>query len=106
VFFPQCYDLRNYLSSNVYITGSRWRCASCESFVSVESLEVCCLTAHLLLEFKDIASADRDRIEFCSDGSYKLLEPRKVRKKRSATDALTSTETKRPRPDDEVIELM
>lgn len=53
----------------------------------MESLELCGLTASLLNEFKDIATTERDRVEFCSNDTYRLLEERKVRnKKRSAPD--------------------
>lgn len=58
----------------MHVTYNRWRCASCENFVSLQSLQICGLTSHLLKEFKGSASSERDRVEFSSDGRYKLLE--------------------------------
>ena len=75
----QCFDLRNYIASNAYVSGSRFRCASCEEFVSLQNLEICGLTTHLLQEFEKVASPERDRVQVCADGSYVLLEERKVR---------------------------
>jgi len=79
LWFLQCFDLRNYIESNSFVSGGRWRCASCEDFVSLQSLQHCGLTASLLEEFKDQASVDRDRVEFCANGSYRLLDERKSR---------------------------
>lgn len=63
------------------VSGSRWRCASCESFVSVKDLEHCGLTASLLDEFATEVSSARDRIELSSDKSYRLLGEKKQRYK-------------------------
>lgn len=57
---------------------------SCEDFVSLRNLEYCGLTASVLEQFKDQATVDRNRVEFCADGSYQLLEERKPRFKRPA----------------------
>jgi hypothetical protein len=92
-FYLKCFDLQNFVSSNGFVSGSRWRCASCETFVSVDSLEVCGLTSRLLDEFKTEASPERDRIEFRSDGTYSLLPektPQYAVRRRSEPDEATS----------------
>lgn len=43
------------------------------------------MTASLLVEFEAEALADRDRIELCSDESYRLLGERKSRYKKKAS---------------------
>jgi hypothetical protein len=75
----QCYDLESYINSNVHISGSRWRCAACENFVSLQDLEYCGLTAYIIKEFEKVLTEERDRIEFSEDGRYKLLEARPLR---------------------------
>ena len=72
---PQCFDLESFLSTNTFVSGNRWRCASCESFVSLRNLERCGLTSHVLREFASTVSIERDRVEV-SDRSYKLLKIR------------------------------
>ena len=86
---PQCFDLENYLSVNAFVSGNRWRCASCESFLSLKSLECCGLTSQLLHEFASTVSTDRDRIELCSDRSYILLKPRMPRSKKRLRSQVT-----------------
>lgn len=76
----------------------------------MQSLELCSLTSTLLDEFKAVASSVRDRVEFRSDGIYRLLEERKVRygKKRAAPDDKSSTKVtiRKPVTDHEVIDLL
>lgn len=72
------------------MSGSRWRCPSCELFVSVASLELCELTAHILKEFENAASTEKDRVEYCSDGTYKLLEQRINQRKRKCGPTTTA----------------
>jgi hypothetical protein len=78
----QCFDLRNYLSINQFISGTRWRCACCESFVSIYNLEYCSFTKYLIDEFRTKVTWNRDRVEFCSDGTSQLLEPQKTRRQK------------------------
>jgi len=57
--------------------------------VSLQNLEVCELTLHLLREFASVASADRNHVELCAaDRSYKLLQARKVKKRGRETALL------------------
>jgi len=78
--FLQCFDLNNFLRSNATVYGQRWRCLVCEDNLKCEDLQVCGLTEDLILEFrKELVPKVRDRIEFHSDKSYKLLENRKTR---------------------------
>jgi hypothetical protein len=103
----QCCDLKNFLSSNLLVTGSRWRCASCEKFVLFQDLQFCGFTADLLTEFKDLASPQRDRIEFRADKTYRLLEENKRRYgvKRQASDA-GGKGSKKSRNEEEIISIL
>lgn len=78
----QCFDLKNYLSINTFASGNRWRCAVCESFISVSNLQICKFTERLIDDFRSDVSWNRDRVQLCSDGSYELLEPRKIRRQK------------------------
>lgn len=110
----QCFDLRNFIQSNAHVSGSRWRCASCEDFVSLQNLEFCGLTGSLLKEFKGQATVDRDRVEFSADGRYRLLVERKRRhagQKRepdaAASAAAAASSNKRAKPTSpEIIEIL
>jgi hypothetical protein len=78
------------LESNRIVSGQRWRCIVCEQYVSLQDLELCTLTEEVIHEFrKDLIPTERDRVEFCADGSYKLLGARSQRtnnKKRTAQE--------------------
>lgn len=70
------------------------------------------LVEDLLFEFRKEYTADRDRVEYCADGSYRLLEVRKQRykhKKRGSQDPSRSapvTKKKAAKPADiEIIML-
>ena len=69
---------------NTFRTGNRWRCAVCESFISVSNLQICTFTQHLIQEFRSKVAWNRDRVQLCSDGSYELLETRKIRRQKIA----------------------
>lgn len=104
----QCFDLESYLSSNAHVSGSRWRCASCENFVSLQNLEVCELTSHLLREFASKASV-RDRVELCADRSYKLLQARQPRSRKRRAEEMSATNDNALPPtksSNEVIDLV
>jgi hypothetical protein len=90
------------------VSGSRWRCASCENFVSLQDLEYCGLTASLLKEFANDVTPARDRIELCSNKTYRLLGERKLRyKKKSAPTSgkNSSIETKKFHAEEIIIDL-
>lgn len=72
----------------MHVSGSRWRCASCEKFLLFQDLQFCGFTADLLTEFKDLATPQRDRVELNADRSYRLLEENRRRYglKRQASD--------------------
>lgn len=76
------------------MTGQRWRCLVCENYISYDDLQLCGFTEGLIHEFrKDLVPTERDRVEFCSNGSYKLLGARKQRytgRKRPAPDNVES----------------
>ncbi|GAX10125.1 E3 SUMO-protein ligase PIAS1 [Fistulifera solaris] len=76
----QCFDLKFFLETNRYISGARWRCGACDPrFVSPRELRICGLTADMIQEYKDEISALRNRVELSEDGTYRLLEEKKVR---------------------------
>lgn len=91
----QCFDLSNFVDSNKMVNGNRWRCLVCEHFLSFYDLQLDGLVEELVFEFrKDLRPTDRDRIEYCADGSYALLGPRKQRysnKKRVQPDLSSSS---------------
>jgi hypothetical protein len=104
--FCQCFDLRNYIDLNVHISGTRWRCASCEKFVSLKNLEICNLTLRVLKEFETLITSDRDRVEFTADGKYHLLPEREARsKKRQQGDAMASSEEKVVKDGECIVDL-
>lgn len=94
-----------FIHTNQYVSGSRWRCPSCETFVSLQNLEYCALTARLLQEFDASLSADRDRIEFTSSGTYKLLEEQVARsvKLQQRTDTFSSMADKNDKKNLDVV---
>ncbi len=92
----KCYDLRNYIDTNFCVSYNRWRCASCENFVSLQSLQICGLTSHLLEEFKSSATSERDRVEFSSDGRYQLLVQQVSRHKKRLDSTLLATNEEAP----------
>jgi hypothetical protein len=95
----------------MHVSGSRWRCAACENFVSLQDLECCGLTAYIIEEFEKVLSPERDRIEFCEDGRYKLLEARQLRcgKKRPKQEgdgpSQGANKVRKVNEDDDVIEI-
>jgi hypothetical protein len=66
--------LKNYIASNAVVSGGRWRCASCETFVSLYDLQYCGFTADILRELRDVATSSRHRVQLRDDGTYTLLE--------------------------------
>ena len=110
----QCFDLRNYLESNVHVTGTRWECPVCNAqILSPYDLIYCEMTDSLLKQFKDEATSFRDRIELFSNGTWKLLGEKKLRystKKRGINGANGTSDSngnakKRRQQDHDVIEL-
>lgn len=92
------------------MSGGRWRCASCEKFVSIQDLEVCGLTKELINdEFKRdlIRKPDRDRVQYCEDGSYALLP--EASKRGASGDANTGSRKRQKQAasaSDNVIDLL
>ena len=76
----QCFDLQNFLEVNQHVSGTRWECPVCNTkLISVYELEHCSLTKSLLNQYKNLASAHQDRVEFFSDGTWQLLDEMKKR---------------------------
>ena len=94
----QCFDFQNFLEMNQNATGTRWECPVCSQTTSVYDLQHCALTKHILNQYKDQASAQRDRVEFFSDGQWKLLAEEtnmpKGTKKRIRYNPSASTEAR------------
>lgn len=67
------------MQCNSSVSGGRWRCASCELFVSYQELQLCGLTQEALQKFGNTVSSQRDRVELRADGTYQLLQPNKLR---------------------------
>jgi hypothetical protein len=67
----QCFDLRNYLTTNTIVSGGRWRCPCCELFVSVRDLVHCGLFQAILDDVGDqIVAGVRDSVLVKSDGTW------------------------------------
>lgn len=93
----QCFDLSNFLNSNAAVYGQRWRCLVCEDNLKCEDLEICGLTEDLIFEFrKELVPTVRDRIEYSSDKSYRLLENRKKRYGKKPASNSSGTNTSAP----------
>ena len=74
----QCFDLRNYLTTNTIVSGGRWRCPCCELFVSVRDLVHCGLFQAILDDVGDqIVAGVRDCVFVKSDGTWQLAENKK-----------------------------
>ena len=104
----QCFDLQNFLEVNQHVSGTRWECPVCNTeLISVYELELCSLTNSLLNQYKDLASAQQDRVEFFSDGTWQLLDEKKKRYgvKRSQTESTNLELAKIPKVA-EVIDLL
>ena len=100
----QCFDLENFLASNVAISGSRWRCAVCEIFLSYRDLQYCALTDAAIHQYSNEASPTvRDRVEFNSFGIYKLLPAKEPRYKKKKQNGLSSASTTQNRAVQEVV---
>jgi hypothetical protein len=75
----QCFDLRNFLLSNITVSGGRWRCVICEDFVPVQDLMIDGFIAKILEEHGKDVSTSRDKVEIHRDGTYKLLKENRLR---------------------------
>jgi hypothetical protein len=106
----QCFDLRSFLISNIHVSGSRWRCASCEKFLLFQDLQYCGFTADLLKEFKNLATPQRDRVELHADRSYALLEEARRRyggtKRQTSDVAGGGGPSKKSQKDNEIIDIL
>jgi hypothetical protein len=110
----QCFDLRNYLTTNTIVSGGRWRCPCCELFVSVRDLVHCGLFQAILDDVGDqIVAGVRDSVFVKSDGTWQLLENKKSNNGGASSamdiDNLESVgeELLLPGPDEpEVIEIL
>ncbi|KAL7542827.1 hypothetical protein ACHAXR_012179 [Thalassiosira sp. AJA248-18] len=102
----QCFDLKNFLHANKIITGGRWRCGVCESFLNVRDLVHCGLFQVMLNTLGEKVSGARDRVSLRSDGTFTLMDANKLRyanKRGGGNSTATKTESNK---DQEVIELV
>lgn len=86
----QCFDLRNWLSTNENVAGGRFRCGACENFLSVRDLIHCGLFQAMLDTHRDEVSGLRDKVCLRPDGTYYLKDENKLRYA-NKKKALTST---------------
>jgi hypothetical protein len=91
---------------NVAVSGGRWRCASCETFLSYQELQLCSLTEAALKKFGTQVSSQRDRVEFRADKTFHLLPTQRLRygNKKRPTD--TAGSDRRPIKNDVVDEII
>ena len=92
----QCFDLRNYLQTNATVSGTRWRCGVCEDFVAPKDLIIDGLVLKMLEKYSDQVSGSRDKIQFSSDGTWKLMDENRLRystKKRSCDHTTNNAES-------------
>ena len=75
----QCFDLKNWLHSNVNVSGNRWRCGVCEEFVSMKSLVWDGMFDRFLATHREEVSAARDKVQLKPDGTWTLMEENKLR---------------------------
>jgi len=75
----QCFDLETWLHSNKHVSGGRWRCGVCESFIAAGDLVRCGLFDAMLHDHRDKVSGVRDKVSFKSDGSWFMKEENKLR---------------------------
>ena len=75
----QCFDLANYLHSNINISGGRWRCLVCEDFVPVQDLMIDGFVAKILNEHGNDVSSSRDKVEIYRNGSWKFLSDNRLK---------------------------
>jgi hypothetical protein len=105
----QCFELRAFMQSNVLVSGSRWRCASCELFLEYHELQLCGLTKAALGKFGEKVNASQGRVEFRSDETYHLLPPQRLRyagKKQSGSNGNTAVAhrtKKEPEPNEIIV---
>jgi hypothetical protein len=104
----QCFDLQNFIDCNQRVTGTSWECPVCNNeLISLYELVHCPLTKSIADQYAPQVNAQRDRVEFFSDGTWKLLEEKKKRyaTKQHPDDKAESRSAKVPKVA-EVIDLL
>mmetsp|Transcript_35567 Transcript_35567/g.106155 ORF Transcript_35567/g.106155 Transcript_35567/m.106155 type:complete len:1015 (-) Transcript_35567:602-3646(-) len=99
----QCFDLKTWLHNNAIVSGGRWRCALCETWVCPRNLVRCGLFDAMLDKHRGDVSGERDKVSFRSDGTWELMNANRLKynnKKRGGDDAgSTGGEAKRGKSD-------
>lgn len=75
----QCFDLRTWLHNNAIVSGGRWRCALCETWVCPRDLLRCGLFDRMLEKHRGEVSGERDKVQFRSDGTWDLMAENRLR---------------------------
>jgi len=71
----QCFELFNFISSNSFPSGRRWKCPCCDNFVSLDSLEVCGFFRQVVAQHKtEIEEEGKDTVNVYSDGSWEICK--------------------------------
>lgn len=101
----QCFDLFNFIETNSFPSGRRWKCPCCDSFVSLDSLELCGWFKEILKIHESKVSADGiDSVKMFPNGLWELFSSSINNNKRKA-DVLPQQPTKRNKGALEVIEI-
>ncbi|KAL3938593.1 MAG: hypothetical protein SGBAC_006534 [Bacillariaceae sp.] len=103
-----CFDLETFMIESRVVSGTRWRCHCCETFLKYHELQSCALTQQVLDKFKDQVTAIRKRVEFRADETYELL-PEDNRLRYSTVSTKQAPGEPRGRPpqqEDEIIDLV
>ena len=76
----QCFDLLNFIESNSFPSGRRWKCPCCDKFVSLDSLEICGFFKDILEKNKaEISSDGKDSVWIYSNGRWNVVSSKKRR---------------------------
>jgi hypothetical protein len=104
----QCFDLRNFIDCNQRVTGTSWECPVCsKELISLYDLEYCPLTKSIADQYGPQVTAQRDRVEFFSDGTWKLLEEKKKRyAPKQSSDHMSDSRSAKISRIAEVIDLL
>lgn len=101
----QCFDLFNFIETNSFPSGRRWKCPCCDSFVSLDSLELCGWFKDILMVHESKVTADGiDSVKMFSNGQWELVNPSSTSSKRNA-DVVAQQALKRNKVALEVIEI-
>jgi hypothetical protein len=78
----QCFELKNFIESNSFPSGRRWKCPCCDDFVALDSLTVCGLFRQMVTQYKKVVEDEgKDVVRIYQDGSWDLDEAGEKKRK-------------------------